>query len=78
MSQLAAAVYEHETVDGSWLKDGHKLVLEKGNPLLQGEIMIRYYIKSSTNTRQEMEQIIDKKCTVRQVSVVRDSNVLVQ
>lgn len=40
--------------------------------------MIRYYIKSSTNTRQEMEQIIDKKCTVRQVSVVRDSNVLVQ
>ena len=63
-------------MEESWLKDGHKLVLEKGNPLLQGEIMIRCYVKSSTK-RQEVEQIIDKKCTVRQVSPVLDKNVLV-
>jgi len=65
-------------VDESWLKEGHKLVLEKGNPLLPGEIMIRCYVKSSTNSRQEMEQIIDKKCTVGQVSPALDKNVLVE
>lgn len=61
-------------MDESWLKDGHKLVLEKGNPPLQGEITIKCYVKSSTNSRQEVEQIIDKKCTVRQVSLVLDTD----
>ncbi|XP_078377016.1 ubiquitin carboxyl-terminal hydrolase 40-like isoform X2 [Oculina patagonica] len=63
---LSPPLYEHETVDESWLREGQKLVLEAGAPLLQGEIMIRYYISSSTNTRKEMEQIINKTCTVRQ------------
>lgn len=61
-------------MDESWLKDGHKLVLEKGNPPLQGEITIKCYVKSSTNSRQEVEQIIDKKCTVRQVRLVFDTD----
>ena len=61
----------------SWLKDGHKLVLENGKPLLQGEIMIRYYVKSSTNNRQEMQLTIDKMCTVREVRLVLDRKVLV-
>ena len=71
MSQLDTVVYEHETVVESWLKDGHKLVLENGKPLVQGEIMIRYYVKSSTNNRQEMQLTIDKMCTVREVRLDR-------
>jgi len=76
-SRFDTAVYEHETVVESWLKDGHKLVLENGKPLLQGEIMIRYYVKSSTNSRQEMQLTIDKMCTVREVRLVLDRKVLV-
>ena len=70
-SHLCTAVYEHETVEESWLREGQKLVLEPGSPLLKGEITIRYYINSSTN-RKEMEQIIDKTCTVCQVRLVWD------
>lgn len=77
MSQLDTVVYEHETVVESWLKDGQKLVLENGKSLLQGEIMIRYYVKSSTNSRQEMQLTIDKMCSVREVRLVLDRKVLV-
>lgn len=63
---LSPPLYDHETVGDSWLKQGQKLVLEPGAPLLQSEIMIRYYVCSSTHTREEMEQIVDKKLTVRE------------
>ncbi|KAJ7369771.1 peptidase C19 [Desmophyllum pertusum] len=63
---LSPPLYEHEIVSESWLKQGQRLVLEQGAPLLQGEIVIRYYIISTTHTRQETEQIVEKKCTVQE------------
>ena len=60
-------MYDHETVGESWLKEGQRLVLQSGAPLLQEEIMIRYYVCSPTHTREEMEQIVKKKITVGEV-----------
>lgn len=63
---LSAPLYEHETLEESWLNEGQRLVLEHAPPLLQGEIMIRYFICSSTHTsRKEEEQTVLKTCTVR-------------
>lgn len=63
---LSAPLYEHETLEKSSLNEGQRLVLEHAPPLLQGEIMIRYFICSSTHTsRKEEEQTVLKTCTIR-------------
>ena len=67
------SVYEHETVEECWLNQGQRIVLERGAPLLQGEIMIRHYVCSPVHTsRKEMEQTMVKSCTVREVRLVRE------
>lgn len=61
------SVYDHDTVSESWLQEGQRLVLEPGAPLLQDQIMIRFYVCSPNHTREEMEQIVDKNLTVLEV-----------
>ena len=63
-------MYDHSTVSESWLKEGQKLVLEPGAPLLPSEIMIRYYVRSSNHSRVEIEQTVDKNITIGQVGFV--------
>ena len=60
-------MYDHEKVGESWLKEGQKLVLESGAPLLPEEIMIRFYVCEPSHTRQEMEQVVSNKITVGEV-----------
>ena len=60
-------MYDHEKVSESWLKEGQKLVLESGAPLLPEEIMIRFYVCAPSHTREEMEQVVSKKKTVGEV-----------
>nr|XP_058972797.1 ubiquitin carboxyl-terminal hydrolase 40-like [Pocillopora verrucosa] len=74
---LSAPVYEHETLEESWLNEGQRLVLEHKPPLLQGEIMIRYYVCSPIHTsRKEEEQTVLKSCTIRECLqlLMEDSN----
>ncbi|CAH3155916.1 unnamed protein product [Porites evermanni] len=61
---LSPPLYDHEKVSESWLKEGQKLVLESGAPLLPEEIMIRFYVSAPSHTRQEMEQVVSNKITV--------------
>lgn len=60
-------MYDHEKVSESWLKEGQKLVVESGAPLLPEEIMIRFYVSAPSHTRQEMEQVVSNKITVGEV-----------
>lgn len=65
------SVYEHETLEEPWLNEGQRLVLEHKPPLLQGEIMIRYYVCSPLHTsRKEEEQTVLKSCTIREVILI--------
>ena len=60
-------MYDHEKVSESLLKEGQKLVLESGAPLLAEEIMIHFYVSAPSHTREEMEQVVNKKITVGEV-----------
>ena len=63
-------MYEHDIISSSSLKHGDKLVLESGPPLKPGQLMIRYYVRSASHSRQEMEVVVDKTITAQEVSGV--------